>query len=76
MIIIIITIVFNGCNFFDNNGRALCVDSIGKSAYLKTKLNEYHGEGWRMFALMKKVISDNNFDFNERMREVHGNNSN
>jgi len=39
-------------------------------ALLNTKLNEYKGEGWRMFALMKKVIEDNNFDFNKRMQEL------
>ena len=37
---------------------------------LKSKLDEYKGEGWRMFALMKKVIEDNNFDFNKRMAEL------
>lgn len=40
--------------------------------YLEEKLNEYKGEGWRMFALMKKVIADNNFDFNKRMNEIYG----
>jgi hypothetical protein len=38
---------------------------------LKSKLDEYKGEGWRMFALMKKVIEDNNFDFNKRMAELN-----
>lgn len=37
---------------------------------LRHKLYEYQGEGWRMFALMKKVISDNNFSFKERMHEL------
>ena len=40
--------------------------------YLEGKLGEYKGEGWRMFALMKKVIADNNFDFNKRMNEIYG----
>ena len=40
---------------------------------LNGKLDEYKGEGWRMFALMKKVISDNNFDFKKRMEEIYGN---
>ena len=40
-------------------------------AFLNEKLNEYNGEGWRMFALMKKVIKDNNFDFNARMKEIY-----
>ena len=40
--------------------------------YLNNKLDEYQGEGWRMFALMKKVIEDNKFDFNKRMKEIYG----
>lgn len=40
---------------------------------LNSKLNEYKGEGWRMFALMKKVIEDNNFDFDARMSEIYDN---
>lgn len=38
---------------------------------LNGKLDEYKGEGWRMFALMKKVIADNNFDFKKRMEEIY-----
>ena len=38
---------------------------------LEGKLDEYKGEGWRMFALMKKVIADNNFDFKKRMEEIY-----
>ena len=40
-------------------------------AFLNIKLDEYKGEGWRMFALMKKVIADNNFDYCARMREIY-----
>ena len=39
---------------------------------LNEKLYEYKGEGWRMFALMKKVIADNNFNFQARMNEIYG----
>jgi hypothetical protein len=39
---------------------------------LNERLYEYRGEGWRMFALMKKVIADNNFDFGKRMSEIYG----
>jgi hypothetical protein len=39
--------------------------------FLKSKLTEYQGEGWRMFALMKKVIEDNNFDFSARMEKIY-----
>ena len=38
---------------------------------LNKRLYEYKGEGWRMFALMKKVIKDNNFDFQAKMREIY-----
>jgi hypothetical protein len=38
---------------------------------LNNRLNAYKGEGWRMFALMKKVIADNNFDFKKRMSEIY-----
>lgn len=38
---------------------------------LESKLEAYKGEGWRMFALMKKVIEDNNFDFDKRMDEIY-----
>ena len=46
---------------------------FGMSAvgFLNEKLVEYKGEGWRMFALMKKVIEDNNFDFKARMEEIY-----
>lgn len=40
-------------------------------AFLNAKLDEYKGEGWRMFALMKKVIADNSFDFKVRMAEIY-----
>ena len=40
-------------------------------AVLNTKATEYKNEGWRMFALMKKVIEDNNFDFKARMEEIY-----
>lgn len=42
-------------------------DSI---SYLRAALDVYKGEGWRMFALMKKVIADNNFNFDKRMEEL------
>ena len=40
-------------------------------AILNSKLNEYQGEGWRMFAFMKKLIADNKFDFYKVMDEKH-----
>lgn len=39
--------------------------------YINAKLDEYQGAGYKMFALMKKVIVDNDFDFNAKMREIY-----
>lgn len=62
-------VMFHGCGIkvdkFDIRYGAAAVDVLNK------KLNEYQGEGWRMFALMKKVIADNNFDFKKRMSEIY-----
>ena len=38
--------------------------------FLEKKLGEYQGEYYKMFALMKKVIEDNNFNFTARMYEI------
>jgi hypothetical protein len=40
---------------------------------LNKRLKEYKGEGWRMFALMKKVIADNNFNFEIAMDKIYNN---
>ena len=39
-------------------------------SYLKAALDEYRGEGWRMFALMKKVISDNNINTRTHIADI------
>ena len=60
-------IMFHGCKIM----ARYCFYTMDESMdILKSKLDEYRGEGYRMFALMKKVIEDNNFDFNKRMREL------
>lgn len=63
-------ILFHNCyvvdpwtgQFMNRNNSLLWIDS---------KREEYQGEYWRLFALLKKVISDNNFDFDKRMREIY-----
>jgi hypothetical protein len=61
-------VMFHDCGIRTSTGHM----SYGTAAepVLKYKLDEYMDEGWRMFALMKKVIEDNNFDFNKRMAEL------
>ena len=63
-------IMFHNCKI-EVTGKYDIGYGINSMEYLKAALEEYYGEGWRMFALMKKVIADNGFDFNERMKEIY-----
>ena len=63
-------VMFHNCGIKVDDYNVLY--GIAAVNYLNEKLNEYKGEGWRMFALMKKVVADNNFDFNKRMSEIYG----
>jgi hypothetical protein len=60
--------MFHGCGI-KVDGHT--VYGAAAMSVLNKKLNEYQGEGWRMFALMKKVIADNKFDFQARMDEIY-----
>lgn len=64
-------VMFHDCSIKVDTGFG-CAYKNGPSAvaFLNEKLDEYKGEGWRMFALMKKVIADNGFDFDKRMEEL------
>lgn len=59
-------IMFHDCKFNGTYPRDFSMD------ILKSKLDEYQGEGWRMFAFMKKLIADNNFSFDKAMKEQYG----
>lgn len=58
-------IMFHNCKVDGVANRTLSMD------ILSDKLLEYKGEGWRMFAFMKKLIADNNFDFYKVMEEKY-----
>ena len=61
-------VMFHGCGIMVNNRMMYGAPAVN---VLKDRLHEYQGEGWRMFAMMKKVIADNNFDFQKRMAEIY-----
>ena len=63
-------VMFHNCGIMGSDGTMIY--GLNAVNYLNERLYEYKGEGWRMFALMKKVIADNNFDFNKRMSEIYG----
>ena len=63
-------VMFHSCGIMEGDGTMIYgLDAVN---YLNEMLYQYKGEGWRMFALMKKVIADNNFDFHKRMNEIYG----
>ena len=64
-------IMYHNCVFYNDIHYPMYGNTTGYMNFLKSKLTEYQGEGWRMFALMKKVIEDNNFDFKNRMAEIY-----
>ena len=61
-------VMFHGCGIKVDGHMVYGAAAV---SVLNKRLNEYKGEGWRMFALMKKVITDNNFDFHKRMSEIY-----
>lgn len=63
-------VMFHGCRIEVTNRYDIGYGTSGIE-YLNAALEAYKGEGWRMFALMKKVIADNNFDFYARMSEIY-----
>lgn len=65
-------VMFHNCGIEELYGCPM-IYGINAVDYLNRKLDVYKGEGWRMFALMKKVITDNNFDFKTRMEEIYNN---
>lgn len=62
-------VMFHGCGIMVGYNMVYGTEAV---KVLNKRLYAYKGEGWRMFALMKKVIADNNFDFQKRMNEIYG----
>jgi hypothetical protein len=58
------------CPFREDRNPSMYVNVTKGTWVDMANPDEYKGDGWRMFALMKKVIEDNNFDFHKRMIEL------
>ena len=63
-------IMFHNCGVMDIYGMHFLYGTAAMNE-LNMRLKDYQGEGWRMFAFMKKVIADNNFDFTKAMSKVY-----
>lgn len=61
-------VMFHGCGIMVDRKMVYGAAAV---SVLNSRLREYKGEGWRMFALMNKVIKDNGFDFHKRMNEIY-----
>ena len=69
-------VMFHNCTIYTGPRDKITYrrfDGAEAVRYLNSKLDEYKGEGWRMFAMMKKLIVDNDFDFKARMEEIYNN---
>ena len=61
---------FHECGIYhDKYGSTLRGETACK--YIEEKRIEYQSEYWRLFALLKKVIKDNEFSFHDRMKEIY-----
>lgn len=59
---------FHGCTAMDDEGKRL--DKFQSLAFLSAKAEAYkNGEGWRMLALLKKMLIDNNINISKKMAE-------
>ena len=59
---------FHACVAIDDNGKRL--DKYQSLAFLSAKAEMYKdGEGWRLLAVLKKMLSDNNIDIKKKMAE-------
>lgn len=63
-------IKFHGCKIYTDHG---ILSGLRAVEYVNDRSREYHGEYYRLFALLKKVIADNRFDFGLAMKEIYGN---
>lgn len=59
---------FHGCTLIDNYGKRQ--DKYQSLAFLTAKAEAYkNGEGWRLLAVLKKMLDDNNIDIRKKMAE-------
>lgn len=61
-------VMFHGCFIEDENKMRLY--GVKAVKFIESKLDEYQGKGWRMFALMKKVIADNGINTKTYIGEI------
>ena len=72
-------VMFHSCKIIDDQyvgwmqPRKVTTYAAGIEAtnFIKSKLDAYSGEGWRYLAMLRKCIADNEFSFEQRMKEIY-----
>lgn len=62
-------VMFHNCKVCYGNMGYSCT-GMEAMDYINEKVDEYKGEGWRIFALMKKVIEDNGINTKTYISEI------
>ena len=61
---------FHGCVAYDDGGNRL--DKFQSLDFIRIKATMYaQGEGWRLLAVLKKMLTDNNINIKKKMAEWH-----
>ena len=63
-------IKFHGCRVINRNTLEK-MDMVKSISTVDVLATSYNGEYYRLFAFLKQVIEDNNFDFSKRMQELY-----
>ena len=59
---------FHGCVAYDDGGNRL--DKLQSLDFIRIKARVYaQGEGWRLLAVLKKMLTDNNINIKKKMAE-------
>ena len=59
---------FHNCTAIDDRGKRL--NKFQSLAFLSAKAEEYRdGDGWRLLAMLKKMLDDNGIDIQKKMAE-------
>lgn len=64
-------ILFHGARFYDDNEHPTTQQQSLK--ILESKAEEYKNEGWRLFGVMKQLISDNGINIEKKIAEWRNN---
>lgn len=72
-------VMFHSCKIVDEKyvgwgqPRKVTTYAAGIEAtnFIKSKLDAYSEEGWRYMAMLRKCIADNEFSFEQRMKEIY-----